>query len=90
MSSGDLGQGERLKVTSWPEREDFGDKLDKLNPDLSLDLERTYHFILAGGSGHPVQQMRRLKAVLMRQYRYGKSHGYEGAMDQIRKGARDR
>jgi hypothetical protein len=72
----------------FPVYEEYGDKLDKLNPDMTLDLERTYHFILAGGSGHITQQMRRLKAVLIRQCRYGKSLGYEGAMDQIRKGVR--
>jgi len=79
-----------LKVSAYPPREDFSNKLDRLNPDLSLDLERTLHFLLQGDSGDVIQQMRRLKAILIRQGRYGMGLGYEGAMEQIRKGARDR
>ncbi len=55
--------------------------LDKLNPDLTLDLERLWHF-LHTDPNH--EDMARLKAALMRQYRLGKEHGFEGAASAIR------
>jgi hypothetical protein len=65
--------------------QDYSAQLDRLNPDLTLDLERTLHFLDSPGSDLR-EKIARLRAVLMRQYRYGKSHGFEGAMDAIRKG----
>jgi hypothetical protein len=55
--------------------------LDKLNPDLTLDLERLWHF-LHTDPNH--EDLTRLKAALMRQYRLGKEHGFEGAARAIR------
>ncbi len=60
---------------------EYGKHLDKLNPDLTQDLERVYWFLVEAG---PQEFLARLKAILIRQYRYGKGHGYEGAMAIIR------
>ena len=60
---------------------EYSKYLDKLNPDLTHDLERTFWFLMEAG---PQEVLSRLKAILIRQYRYGKGHGYEGAMSVIR------
>lgn len=66
---------------------DFGTQLDRLNPDLTMDLERTLHFLQTREDHeNPEETMAKLKAVLMRQFRYGKGLGFEGAMDVIRRG----
>jgi len=68
-------------MSHLPKSNEVAVGLDRLNPDLTQDLERTWHFIEAGGAE---QILVRLKAVLMRQYRLGKEHGYEGASRVIR------